>query len=58
MIMRNDEKGFDPEEFQKRMASDDFDPSNLSEEDKEKLAMMRFFSDWEEGITVTYTPYE
>lgn len=56
--MRNEDIAFDPEEFQKRMASDDFDPSNLSEEDKKKLAMMRFFSDWEEGITVTYTPYE
>ena len=56
--MGNNEKAFDPEEFQKIMESDDFDPSNLTEEDKEKLAMMRFFSDWEEGVTVTFIPYE
>ena len=56
--MGNDEIVFDPEEFRKRMESDDFDPSNLMEEDKRKLAMMRFFSDAEEGVTVTFTPYE
>lgn len=56
--MRNGETVFDPEEFHKRIESDDFDPQNLTEEDKEKLALMRFFSDSEEGVTTTYIPYE
>ena len=55
--MRNDDVVFNPEDFQKRIESDDFDPSNLTEEDKKKLAMMRFFEDdWDAGITVTRTP--
>ena len=49
--MRNEETVFDPEEFQRRMESDDFDPSDLTEEDKEKLAMMRFFSDTNDGVS-------
>lgn len=55
--MRNDDVVFNPEDFQKRIESEDFDPSNLTEEDKKKLAMMRFFEDdWDAGITVTRTP--
>lgn len=54
--MSNEYEPFNPEDFQKRMEADDFDPSNLTEEDKKKLAMMRFYyddEDWGEDMTIT-----
>ena len=52
------DEGFNPEDFLKRVESDDFDPSNLTEEDKEKLALLRYYTDSDAGITTTYAPYE